>query len=159
MLLDERSEFCDATAMNTGAAGTYLLGDVMDLGGGLPVAGDGINDLEGLYFVVQVDTAATSGGSATARFILASDAQAAIATDGSATVHFDSGAIPVATLVAGYYAVRVQLPIGTYERYLGVLQTTAVAAFTAGKINAFLTRHPPTYKAFPDATNANIQLS
>ena len=159
MLLDERTEFCDATSLNTGGAASYLVGDVIDTGGGLPVAGDGINDLEGLYFVIQVDTAATSGGSNTTQFHLCSDAQAAIAVDGTATYHFSTAAIPVASLVAGYYACRVQLPIGTYERYLGVLQTTAVAALTAGKVNAFLTRHPPTYKAFPDATNANIQLS
>ena len=30
MILDERGEFCDATALNTGAAGSYLLGDVVD---------------------------------------------------------------------------------------------------------------------------------
>jgi hypothetical protein len=29
-VLDERTEFCDATALNTGAAGTYLIGDVID---------------------------------------------------------------------------------------------------------------------------------
>ena len=31
MILDERTEFCDATALNTGGAGSYLLGDVIDL--------------------------------------------------------------------------------------------------------------------------------
>jgi len=158
MILDSRTEFADAVALNTGAAGTYLIGSQIDTGGGLPVGGDGINDLEGLYFVVQVDTSAGSGGSATGQFQLVSDAQAAIATDGSATVHFSTAAIPFASLTAGTYACRVQLPIGTYERYLGVLQITGTAAFNAGKINAFLTRHPPTYKAFPDAPNANIQL-
>ena len=32
MILDERTEFCDATLLSTGAAGTYNLGDVIDLG-------------------------------------------------------------------------------------------------------------------------------
>lgn len=153
MILDERTEFCDATSLNTGGAASYLLGDVID------TENDGINDVDGLDLVIQVDTTATSGGSATGRFILASDAQAAIATDGSATVHFDSGAIPVATLVAGYYIARVPLPRGTYERYLGILQTTAVAAFTAGKINAFLTLGAPTLKAFPNAAGDTLNLS
>ena len=30
MILDERTEFCDATALNTGAAGSYLIGDVVE---------------------------------------------------------------------------------------------------------------------------------
>lgn len=151
MILDERNEFCDATALNTGGAGSYLLGDVIDLGS-TPTTSD-IGAGEDLWLVIQVDTTATSGGAATGRFILASDAAAAIATDGSASVHFDSGAIAVATLVAGYTIAAVRLPQGTYERYLGILQTTAVAAFTAGKINAFLTKNAPKWIAYPDAVS------
>lgn len=157
MILDERLEFCDATALNTGGAASYLIGDVVDTGGGLPLT-DGVNDVDGLYLVINVDTTATSGGSATGQFHLCSDAQAAIATDLSATYHFSTAAIPVATLVAGYYVCKVELPKGTYERYLGILQTTAVAAFTAGKVNAFLTNDPNTIKAFPNATGDSISL-
>lgn len=142
MILDELGEFCDATALNTGAAASYLIGDVVDLGT------DGVNDVEGMYLVIDVDTAVTSAGSATVQFHLASDAQAAIAVDGSATYHFSTAAIPKATLVAGYNAIKVALPKGTYERYLGVLQTTGTAALTAGKVNAFLTKNPVTWKAF-----------
>lgn len=150
MLLDERTEFADATALNTGGAASYLVGDVIDLspahniGKGAP-----------LWLVIQVDTTATSGGSATAAFVLASDAQAAIAVDGTATEHFRSGAIAVATLVAGYTAVAVALPSEppVYERYLGILQVTAVAAFTAGKINAFLTPDFARVKHYADASN------
>lgn len=149
-IMDEYLEFCDATALNTGGAGTYLLGDVVDLGAVTRDIGEG----EALYFIVTVDTAATSGGSATARFILASDAQAAIATDGTATVHIDSGAIPVATLAAGYIALRAPIPASgaVYERYLGVLQTTATAAFTAGKINAFIGKDFGKYRSYADAS-------
>lgn len=150
MILDERTEFCDATALNTGGAASYLLGDVYDTGN------DGLNDVECLYLVIQVSTTATSGGSATAQFHLCSDAQAAIAVNGSATYHWSSPAIPVASLVAGTYIARVQLPKGTYERYLGILQTTGTAAFTAGAINAFLTPNVTTYKSFPQAAGANI---
>ena len=150
MILDERLEFCDATSLNTGAAGSYLLGDVIDLGASPGDIGSG----QPLYLVLQVDTTATSGGSATANFTLASDAQAAIATDGSATVHATVGAQAVATLTAGRTFVMVVPQIGnTYERYLGILQTTAVAAFTAGKINAFLTFDPTGWRAYPDALN------
>lgn len=149
MIIDERNEFCDATALNTGAAGSYLIGDVIDLGAVQRDIGNG----EQLYLVIQVDTTATSGGAATGQFSLVSDAQAAIATDGSASVHFQTAAIPVATLAAGYNVASVALPMqGTaYERYLGILQTTGTAAFTAGKVNAFLTPDVSKIKAYADA--------
>jgi hypothetical protein len=146
MILDELAEYCDATALNTGAAGSYLIGDVMDLG-------EDFNDVEDIYLVLGVDTAVTSGGAATVSFALCSDAQAAIAVDGSQTTHFATAAIAKATLVAGYIIAKVELPKGPYERYLGIVQTTAVAALTAGKINAFLTRDVRTWKAFLDASN------
>ena len=150
MVLDERNEFADATALNTGGAGSYLVGDVIDTGN------DGLNDVEQLYLVIQVSTTATSGGSATVAFHLASDAQAAIATDGTATYHWSSPAIAVASLTAGTYIARVELPKGTYERYVGILQTTAVAALTAGAINAFLTPNINTYRTFAQAAGASI---
>lgn len=142
MILDSRNEFADATALSTAATGLALVGNVIDLGT------DGVNDVDGMYLVVQVDTAVTSGGSATVEFQLASDAQAAIATDGSATVHTKTAAIAKATLVAGYQVCAIELPKGTYERYLGILQNVGTAALTAGKVNAFLTNNPQTWKAF-----------
>ncbi|MCC7304757.1 MAG: hypothetical protein IT558_00700 [Alphaproteobacteria bacterium] len=149
MILDERTEFCDATALNTGGAASYLIGDVIDLGASPTTRDIGVG--EDIWLVIQVDTTATSGGSATGAFHLASDAQAAIAVDGTATYHFSTAAIAVATLVAGYQIAAVRLPSGVYERYLGILQTTAVAAFTAGKVNAFLTKGLAAYKNYPDA--------
>jgi hypothetical protein len=146
MIMDSRLEFADAVALNTGAAGTYLIGSQVDLGA------DGVNDVDGLYLVVNVDTAATSGGSATLQISLASDDTASISTTTS-TIHYTSPAIPVASLTAGYFVCKVELPKGTYERYLGILQVTGTAAFTAGKVNAFLTNDPYTWKSFADATN------
>jgi hypothetical protein len=145
MILDSRNEFCDATALNTGAAGTYLIGSQVDTS-----LANNVNDVDELYLVISVDTAVTSGGSATVQFHLASDDSASIATDGSATYHWSSPAIPKATLVAGYYVAKVELPKGDYERYLGILQTTGTAALTAGKVNAFLTKTPVTWKAYTD---------
>lgn len=143
MILDERNEFCDATALNTGAPASYLVGDVIDTGN------DGAEGNGEIYLVVQVDTAATSAGAATVQVHLCSDAQAAIAVDGTATYHFSTSAIPVATLVAGYQVLAVQLPRGTYERYLGIVQTTGAFALTAGKINAFLTPDAKVWRPFP----------
>lgn len=146
MILDERNEFADATALSTSATGRALVGDVIDLGGTSQDIGNG----QPLYLVIQVDTAVTSAGSATVSFELASDASASIATDGSATVHAVTAAIPKASLVAGYVAAAVALPNGTYERYLGILQNVGTAALTAGKVNAFLTTDVAKWVATPD---------
>jgi hypothetical protein len=121
------------------------LNQVRDVGSGRTV-----------YLVIQTgDTAATSGGAATAAFTLASDAQAAIAVDGSATVHVLVGPFAKATLAANTVLAVIAVPLeGTvYERYLGILQTTAVAAFTAGNISAFLTPDPRHWKAYADGVN------
>ena len=151
MILAERAEFCDAPALNTGGAGTYLVGDVMDL----TVARD-IGQSKQMYMVIQVSTTATSGGSATVQFQLASDSVAAIAADGSETIHLITDAIAVATLVQGFQMIiPVPMQAGVaYERYIGVEQVTAVAALTAGAINAFLTYDPPaSWTSYADATN------
>lgn len=146
MILDERNEFADATALDTGGTGRVLVGDVIDLGATSSDIGNG----QPLYAVIQVDTAVTSGGSATVSFEIASDAQAAIAVDGTATVHAVTAAIPKASLVAGYLVAAVALPIGSYERYLGIIQNVGTAALTAGKINAFLTTDVAKWVATPD---------
>lgn len=151
MYMDERSEFCDATALNTGGAGSYLIGDVIDLNPA-SIAPNTTVDIGGseLFLVIQVDTAPVSAGGGTAAFSLASDAQAAIAVDGSQSEHFRTRAFSVAQMTAGAILACVKLPSANYERYLGVVQTTAVAAFTAGKINAFLTADPAKWKALAD---------
>ena len=152
MILDERLEFCDATAV-ANDAGTFLLGDVIDLGG------DGLDgNSDGLYLVIQTDTEVITGGSAgTAIFKLASDAQAAIAVDGSATVHLtsatlvtDDAAANSAALNAGGTILVAELPRGTYERYLGILLVVGTTTITAGKINAFLTNDPPSWTPTAD---------
>jgi hypothetical protein len=147
-IMDDFLEMCDAVALNTGGAASYLIGDVIDLGTASP--GPGVGTGEPMYWVVTVDTAVTATGSGTYQFTLASDAQAAIATDGSATVHLQTAAIPKATLVAGYVVIAAALPLGTpaYERYLGTLQTTAVSAATAGKVNSFLTHDVGRWRAY-----------
>lgn len=149
MILDERTEFCDATSLNTGGAGSYLLGDQIDMS----VARD-LGNGEAPYLVITVDTLPTSGTSAaTAKFTLASDNSASIATNGTATVHFETKAFAISEMAAGTVLAAVKLPMEgvAYERYLGILQTTAVEAFTGGKINAFLTMDVAKWKPYADA--------
>jgi hypothetical protein len=148
MILDERLELSDAGTLAT-ATGTALHGDVIDFGG------DQIGDGEPMYLVIQVTTAVTSAGAATVKFELASDAAAAIATDGSATVHAATEAIGKASLVAGYTRVIPLPPAAgnSYERYVGVLTTVGTAALTAGAVNAFLTKDVARWQAYADASN------
>lgn len=148
MILDNFGEFCDATALNTGGAASYLIGDVIDLGGTSQDVGTG----EDIYLVITVDTAVDSAADNTVQqFHLASDAQAAIAVDGSATYHFSTAALAQTAIdAAGDVIATVRLPSGNYERYLGILHTTSVAAATAGKVNAFLTKDISKWKAYPD---------
>lgn len=148
MIMDERLEFADAVSV-AAAAGTALIGDVIDTGS---VARD-IGSGQQLFLVITVDTEIITGGAAgTVKFQLVSDAQAAIATDGTASVHWDSGTFVTddaaandSLLNAGAILAVVAIPMTgrVYERYLGILCITATTTTTAGKINAFLTLDPP----------------
>lgn len=159
MILDERNEFCDAVSVAKTAGASYLIGDVIDLGAVSRDIGQG----EGIYLVISVDTEIITGGSAgTISFSLCSDAQAAIAVDGTQTTHYtskafvtDDSAANDSQLNAGGYPVIVELPFegAVYERYLGIVVTVGTTDTTAGKINAFLTKNPAKYRAYPDATN------
>lgn len=151
MILDERTEFADAGAIDTTGVGYAVLGDVIDLG----AAGE-LNVPEGAFLHINIDTAVTSDSSATVQFALVSDSTSSTIGDSTATpaVHLLTDAIAKATLVAGYTVVSTPLPrSGNYRRYLGVEARIGTYAVSAGKANAFLTWNPPAQKAFPDASN------
>lgn len=144
MIFDERTEFCDATSAIL-AIGNAIIGDVVDLGATPTLRNTGNG--EPIYLVLQVATTFVGAG-ATVQFQLASDSTANLAT--SKTVHWDSGAIALATLVAGYTKVVVLPSEHTYERYLGLWETVATADVTAGAINAFLTHDIAKWAAYTD---------
>ena len=144
MICDVLNTFCDNVALNTGAAGNYLIGDVIPLGVARNVGAD-----SELYLVITVDTLATSGGAATLAIDLITDDNAAMSSPAViATV------VPVTALAAltqGAILCRLNLPSSDlYEAFIGLRQTTGVAAFTAGKINAFLTQTAPARRSYPD---------
>lgn len=149
MLMDSRVEFCDATSLNTGGANTYLIGSQVNLGSGC-LYGDPTD----LWWVISVDTAVdSSGDGVTLSFKLASDDSASISTSTS-TVLITSPVFTQAQMVAGFiWAAKLPAYSTVSEQYLGVLQTTAVEAVTAGKINSYLTSKVPTSTQlmnFPD---------
>lgn len=145
MILDNFAEFGDAATLVGTAATTYVLGDVMDLGSTSQDIGNG----EPLYLVVRIaDAVLAAGGAANVTFRLVSDSVASL--DNSATVHLNSGAIAKGTLVEGYTVFAVALPLGTYERYLGVTYTPDTNNTTAGKADAFLTKDIAKWVATAD---------
>jgi hypothetical protein len=158
MIMDERLEFADAVSV-AAAAGTALIGDVIDLGAAHRDIGAG----EPMYLVITTDTEIITGGVAgTLEFRLVSDAQAAIAIDGTATVHWASGTMVTddagandAKFNVGGIIACIALPHegNVYERYLGILAVTATTTTTAGKINAFLTLDPIAHGIYAEGAN------
>ena len=159
MILDELLEFADAESV-AAAAGTALIGDVIDLGATPQDLGNG----KPMYLVIQTDVEIITGGVAgTLQFELASDAQAAIAVDGSASTHIltaeqitDGTDATADVHRAGAYIYVGALPTGAgvnYERYLGLLATVGTTTITAGSVSAFLTFDPTFWKSYADGQN------
>src|SRR3972149_3909910 len=111
--LDEFVEFADAVSV-AAAAGTALIGDVIDLSVVRDIGRGGQ-----VYLVITTDTEIITGGVAgTLQFKLASDAQAPIATDGTATDHWasklfvtDDSAVNAAEFNAGGIIACIALPM------------------------------------------------
>ena len=119
MILDARTEIADAVALNTGAAGTYLIGSQIDIG-----AARDIGNGAGLYLVATVATGIeVASSTGTVAFKLASDDTASISTTTS-TIHFTSPEFATSTtsdtttLAAGTVLFAVELPLegNAYER-------------------------------------------
>jgi hypothetical protein len=151
MIVDKLNQFCEGVAANTGAAGSYLLGNQIDLG----KAAD-LGHTEGAYLVIKTRALLTSGAGGTISFTLASDASAAVDPTTSSK-HLTTparavgaGGIPANTILfAGRLPYEGAVP---YERFIGILQNTAVAAMTAGTIDAFLVKDLAAWKAYEAVT-------
>ena len=154
MLIDSLNEFCDNVSV-AASAGTALVGSQIYLG----PTGQDIGNGEPIYLCIQTGaTEIITGGSAgTILFKLASDSTASISTSTS-TIHLttpsyvtDDASANDSAMNAGGLIFFGALPMGTYEEYLGILCVTASNDVTAGTINAFLTKDPNGWKAYPDA--------
>lgn len=149
-IIDDRAELGTALALNTGAPGTYNLGDVIDTMGKQIGGGNTSRALPAAFLVVQVITTATSGGAATAQFRLVSDDSASISTT-APTVHAMSGPVPLASLTAGRQVFCVSLEsMPGCRRYLGLQQITGTAAFTGGAVSVFFTDSPSLIRSYAD---------
>lgn len=158
MILDERNEFADGVSV-AAAAGTALIGDVIDLGAASLDVGLG----EDVWIIIRTTTEIITGGVAgTLQFFVVSDSLATLGAGvvASCTLHLstkayvtDDSAANDAELNAGGIILAACLPVGTYERYLGILATTATTATTAGNVDAFLTKDFAKYVAIADGAN------
>jgi hypothetical protein len=154
MILDKRTEFCDAVTLNTGAAGTYTIGDQIDLG--VPA---NIGTEDELYLVISVETGIAAGSAGTVTFQLTSADNAALTTN--PLVHFQTAAFATGTTTAtgtlkpGTLLTATKLPQAfDYKRYLGVRQVTGTTAVTAGKVDAFLTTDAALWRAYDSPSQA-----
>lgn len=138
MFIDKQLQFADGTWAPT-ATGVNISPNVYDTapltGGAGSGSNPGINLGEGedLYLLITVKTTATSGGSATVTFNLRTDSNANLTTAPVDLVA--SGAIAVATLVAGYQ-VKLKLPNAAYKEFIGVNANIGTAVLTAGAFEA-----------------------
>ena len=152
MILDKRNAFAVAASAIQAASTTALIGDVIDLGlpGETPTSPKSAE-----YLIITVDTAFVSANNNTAQFKLVSDAQAALAVDGTASEHvLTSAQAAPATFPAGKkFVFPLPSPGVAYERFLGVLLVTGAGAsgITAGTFSAHLAIDAGEWKAYPDA--------
>lgn len=156
MILDERTEIADAASVANTAGASYLIGDQIPLS----VVRD-IGNGQAVYLVITCSTSIiTAGAAGTISFSLVSDSSASIATNGTATVHWQSRNFvtdddALNALDAGDIIACVALPLegAAYEGFLGLLYTVTTTDTSAGAINAFLTLDPHGWQAYPEGTN------
>jgi hypothetical protein len=150
MLIDKQNEFADSQAITVDAISTNVI-DTLPMTSN-PNLTSNLGGANAGYLVIQVDTAFTAAGAATMTITLESDSTANLAT--SPTVHWSSGAIAKATLIAGYQIVT-QMPVSQYERYVGLRYTIATGPMTAGALSAFISKDASLYAQYATASASN----
>lgn len=148
MIADQLLRIANSTALNTGAAGNYVVGTGVFVGPGGRNLGVHKSPVTA---VITVNTAVDSAGDGvTLQFSLLTDAVAAMTTAPKVVV-----ATPVLTqaqLIAGaQFLLRLPSTM-IYEEYIGLRQTTAVEAVTAGAITVDFTMNPREWNAYPAET-------
>lgn len=155
MILDARNEFCDSVLLNTGAAGTYNIGNQIDLGATQRSIGAPRTPLFlELMVTAGIRVAASTG---TIQFQLVSDSTVAPSTDGTQSIHAVSRSVVTSTtsdvglLAIGKVLMSLAVPLEgsvPFERYVGIQQITGTTAISAGRVDAFLTSTPSEWKSY-----------
>lgn len=143
MYVDGQLEFSDNQAITASAAGTNIIdfnpafnyNSVIDAGAGEPT-----------YLVVIPAVTFAAAGAGTLTIELRSYAQEDLSD--TPEVILTSKAIVLASLVAGKPALVVALPPADYRRYLGIYYTVGNGPFTAGQVDAFITKDAQTWRSY-----------
>jgi hypothetical protein len=130
MILDQQNMFSDAQAITASANSS----NVIDTLPGGQNTKSGIGDGQDISLFAQVGTAFATLTSLTVQLVSADDS--GLSTN--AIVHYDSGAIPVASLTANTRIVGLDVPFGKYRRYVGLKYVVTGTNASAGTITAGL---------------------
>jgi len=142
MILDQQSLFSDAQAITASANSS----NVIDTLPGGQNTKSGIGDGQDISLFAQVGTAFATLTSLNVQLVSADDSTLTT----NAIVHYDSGAIPVASLVAKARVVGLDLPYGKYRRYVGLKYVVTGTNASAGTITAGLVEDPQTLNGTVD---------
>lgn len=155
MFVDAQLEFSDSQAITASAASTNIIdfnpafdyNTVIDAGAGEPT-----------FLVVIPGVTFTAAGAATLTIELRSYANEDLSD--TPTVIFTTTARALSTLVAGKPAAVVALPSAEYKRYLSLYYTVETGPFTAGTLDAFITKDAQTWRAYANNVEfADLNLS
>lgn len=155
MFVDTQTEFSDAQAVTATAISANVIDTQAALGGGTNIAGGNttqdIGQGEDVYLNVVTAVAITDTGSdATLTVTLESATDAGLTT--AAVVHFSTGALAFASYAAaGSVIAQIKLPAADYKRYLGLRYTVGSGPFTAGAIDAYLSKDIQRNKIYKSA--------
>ena len=90
MIMDSRAEFAaQGTALNTGAPGNFLVGNVIDMS--VVTSNFDVGQGSDLFVVILVNSAVLSAGASTVQFQVVSDTVPAINPNTPAHLHAQSG--------------------------------------------------------------------
>ena len=132
MILDSQSTFAPAQAIT----GNAISQNVIDVRGvsSLATQDEGVQGLADLLLHVLVTQTFNSLTSLT--ITLESDSAAALNV--APVVHWSSGAIALAALVAGATVVRMNWPSGDFRKYVGLRFTVTGTNPSQGALSAFM---------------------
>lgn len=143
MFVDAQLEFSDAQVITASAASMNIIdfnpafdyNTVIDAGAGEPT-----------FLVVIPSVTFAAEGAATLAVELRSYAKED--QSDTPTIIFSSTTKAPDTLIAGKPAVVVMLPSADYKRYLSLYYTVTNGPFTAGAVDAFITKDAQTWRSY-----------
>lgn len=147
-IMDILCEFSDNQSLASLDGSSVVSTDVVDLGAADLNIGDGTP----VFLNVKIGTACAGGTSVQFRLY-----GHTTTTVNSGTALWDSGAITVGTLVAGYEVASVSLPLRVDDagRYIGMYYT-AVGTMSAGTVDAWLSLTPGGPAVSTQVRSSNI---